>query len=124
MKRIFITAFVLFLVTITFAQDNSKFGIKLTGFVKTDIFFDSRQNVAVREGHFYLYPLNESLDAYGNDINGKDNFNMLSIQSRLKGVITGPEAFGAKTSALIEGAFLVIQHPILTVFVYAMHLQN
>lgn len=105
MRRIFITAFVLFLTTITFAQEKSKFGIKFTGFVKTDIIYDTRQTIAVREGHFNLYPYNEDLDAYGKDINGKDNFNMLSIQTRLKGVITGPDAFGAKTSALIEGAF-------------------
>ena len=105
MKRIFITAFVVFLTTITFAQEQSKFGIKLTGFVKTDIIYDSRQTIAVREGHFNLYPYNKDLDSYGKDINSKDNFNMLSIQTRLKGTITGPDAFGAKTSALIEGAF-------------------
>ena len=105
MRRIFITAFVVFLTTITFAQKKSSFGIKFTGFVKTDVIYDSRQTVAAREGHFNLYPSNEDFDAYGEDINAKSNFNMLSIQTRLKGVITGPDAFGAKTSALIEGAF-------------------
>lgn len=105
MRRLLITAIVLFLTTITFAQEKAKFGIKFTGFVKTDIYYDSRQTVSVREGQFNLYPMMENLDAYGKDINGKDNFNMLSIQTRLKGAITGPDAFGAKTSALIEGAF-------------------
>lgn len=105
MRRILITAIVLFLTTITFAQEKAKFGIKFTGFVKTDIYYDSRQTVSVREGQFNLYPMMESLDAYGKDINGKDNFNMVSIQTRLKGAISGPDAFGAKTSALIEGAF-------------------
>ena len=52
MRRILITAFVVLLTTLTFAQEKSKFGIKFTGFVKTDIVFDTRQNVAVREGHF------------------------------------------------------------------------
>lgn len=105
MRRLLITTIVLFLTTITFAQEKAKFGIKFTGFVKTDIYYDSRQTVSVREGQFNLYPMMENLDAYGKDINGKDNFNMLSIQTRLKGAITGPDAFGAKTSALIEGAF-------------------
>ncbi len=105
MKKISILLFVILFPIAMLAQDQTKFGIKFTGFVKSDIFFDSRQNLAVREGHFYLYPLNEFLEDGGFDINSKSNFNMLSIQTRLKGVITGPDAFGAKTSALIEGAF-------------------
>ena len=87
------------------SQDEKKFGIKFSGFVKSDIYFDSRQTVDARYGHFLLYPKNESLDFDGNDINAASKFNMLSLQTRLKGVITGPDALGAKTSGLIEGAF-------------------
>ncbi|MCK7491979.1 MAG: hypothetical protein MZW92_10215 [Comamonadaceae bacterium] len=32
------------------------FGITFSGFVKTDIFYDTRQTVSIREGHFLLYP--------------------------------------------------------------------
>ena len=39
------------------------------------------------------------------DINAKSGFNILSIQSRLTGKITGPDAFGAKTSGQLEGEF-------------------
>jgi hypothetical protein len=81
------------------------FGITFSGFVKTDIFFDSRQTVSLREGHFLLYPENEKLDADGKDINGKGSFNILSIQTRLAGTITGPDALGAKTTGYIEGEF-------------------
>ena len=105
MKKTSILFFAILLPMLMIAQDQPNFGIKFTGFVKSDIIFDSRQNVAVREGHFYLYPLNELLDPNGNDINSKSNFNMLSVQTRLTGAISGPDAFGAKTSALIEGAF-------------------
>lgn len=87
------------------AQDDKKFGIKFSGFVKSDVFYDSRQTVDIREGHFLLYPKNEYLDENGKDINAVSKFNILAIQTRLKGVITGPDAFGAKTSGLIEGAF-------------------
>ena len=87
------------------AQDAKKFGIKFNGFVKSDIFFDSRQTIDAREGHFLLYPQNEYLDFNGADINAVSKFNILSIQTRLKGVITGPDALGAKTSGVIEGAF-------------------
>lgn len=103
-KITYLTIF-LFIVISTFAQEPAKFGIKFSGFVKTDIFWDSRQTVSVREGHFLLYPKNELLDKDGKDINARPNFNMLSIQSRLTGKITGPDAFGAKTSGVIEGAF-------------------
>jgi hypothetical protein len=86
-------------------QEKSDFGISLSGFVKTDISFDSRQTVSLREGHFLLYPANESFDKNNADINKKANFNILSIQTRLTGKITGPDAFGAKTSGIIEGEF-------------------
>jgi hypothetical protein len=45
------------------------------------------------------------LDPNGDDINAKDVFNIISIQTRLRGNISGPDAFGAKTSGAIEGEF-------------------
>lgn len=94
------------LSSLLFAQtDKQSFGITFSGFVKTDLMFDTRQTVSIREGHFLLYPQNENLDDKGNDINDKSSFNMLSIQTRLNGKITGPNALGAKTSGVIEGEF-------------------
>ncbi len=81
------------------------FGISFSGYVKTDIFFDSRQTVSLRDGHFLLFPENEKLDAEGADINAKSSYNFLSIQTRLAGTITGPDALGAKTSGYIEAEF-------------------
>ncbi|MEX2369782.1 MAG: hypothetical protein WD578_02160 [Bacteroidales bacterium] len=92
--------------TVVTAQEKEQnFGIKFTGFVKNDFFWDSRQTTCAREGHFLLWPAPEMLDIHGVDINDKPNFNFLAIQSRLSIAITGPEAFGAKTSGLIEGDF-------------------
>jgi hypothetical protein len=91
-----------------FAQSNNEeesFGISVKGFIKTDVFFDSRQTVTAREGHFLLYPQPENNDLADEDINATPNLNMLSIQSRLTGAITGPNAFGAKSSGVLEGAF-------------------
>jgi len=94
-----------------YAQDNKedqKFGINFSGFVKTDIFRDTRQSSTsngLREGHFYLYPDNALFDIAGNDINANPSFHILNIQTRLKGDITGPDAFGAKTSGGIEAEF-------------------
>lgn len=90
-----------------FGQTDPKpsFGISFSGFVKTDLLFDSRQTVSLREGHYLLYPKSELLDAEGRDINAASSFHMLSVQTRLLGRITGPDAFGAKTSGLIETEF-------------------
>lgn len=85
-----------------------QFGIKFSGFVKTDIIYDTRQSSAsngLREGHFYLYPDNVLNDPDGNDLNANPSFHILNIQTRLKGDISGPDAFGAKTSGVIEAEF-------------------
>lgn len=104
--RMWITAgLILVAATAQAQQETGAFGIAFSGFVKTDVMYDSRQTVAAREGHFLLYPSPVVNDVRGTDINAKDNFNILSIQTRLAGKITGPDALGAKTSGLIEGEF-------------------
>ncbi len=83
-------------------------GIKFSGFVKTDFFYDTRQTSAsngIREGHFYLFPDNVLTDLEGKDINANPSFHLLNIQTRLRGDISGPDAFGAKTSGAIEAEF-------------------
>jgi hypothetical protein len=108
MKKLFTTLIFLFiLISTIYSQEKqeSKWGISFTGFVKSDFFIDSRQTVNAREGHFLFYPQPELLDKNSSDINAKPNFNFLSIQTRLNGKITGPDALGAKTSAMIEGEF-------------------
>ena len=88
-----------------FGQEEAKFGIKFSGFVKNDFFWDSRQTISAREGHFMLWPAPVTLDERGDDIYSKASFNFLAIQSRLSAKFTGPDALGAKTSGLIEGDF-------------------
>jgi hypothetical protein len=95
-KSLFAISFSL-LSFLIYAQEEAAFGIKFTGFVKTDIIWDSRQTDALREGHFLLWPKPELIDPAGNDINAKANFNFLNIQTRLRGDIKGPDALGAKT---------------------------
>jgi len=90
------------------AQSEEKkpvFGISFSGFVKTDIFYDTRQTVSIREGHFLLYPKALLAAPDGGDVNGRGSFNILSVQTRLAGKITGPDALGAKTSAYLEAEF-------------------
>jgi hypothetical protein len=87
------------------ADEEKKFGINFGGFVKNDFFYDSRQTIDAREGHLLLFPANISLDPDGVDLNDQSSFHFLSIASRLSGRITAPDAFGAKTSGLIEAEF-------------------
>lgn len=83
-------------------------GIKFSGFLRNDVFYDSRQVISARpanQGELLLYPTNVANDVNGNDINAAPSITMLSITSRLTGTITGPNAFGAKTSGIFEGEF-------------------
>lgn len=116
MRINFIAAIILFtgltaISTNSFSQSDSlktndkKWGIKFKGFVKSDFWYDSRQVFATREDLFLWYPKNILLDKNGNDINAKDCYNYSAITSRLTGVISGPDAFGAKTSGVIEADF-------------------
>ncbi len=87
------------------SKEEPKYGITFNGFVKNDFFYDTRENYTIREGHFLLYPKEKKLDFDNNDINAISSFNFLSIQSRLTGKITAPDAFGAKTSGVLEADF-------------------
>jgi hypothetical protein len=106
MNRTFWLMFILLLPLCSRAQEEKKeFGIKFSGFVKSDFFYDTRQTVNIREGHFLLYPAGENLDADGEDINARYNYNFLSIQTRLTGTISAPDAFGANVMGVIEADF-------------------
>src|SRR5512145_2349108 len=105
MKKTLLLYCIILLPIFVFAQDETAFGIKFGGFIKTDIIWDSRQTVDLREGHFLLLPKPEVPDPDGNDLNAKASFNFLSIQSRLRGDIKGPDALGAKTSGMFEAEF-------------------
>jgi len=105
MRKISVLLMAVLSFTCAKAQEQSKFGIKWSGFVKNDFFFDSRQTIAAREGHFLLWPSPAEIDLDGDDINEKPNFNFLAVQSRIKASISGPDAFGASTSGVIEADF-------------------
>ena len=113
MKKTILLALIIVLPIISFSQDikkedkkeESKFKLKFSGFVKNDFFWDSRKTVDAREGHFLLWPKEAIEDPDGQDINDKANFNFLAIQTRLSLGFEGPDAFGAKVSAKIEGDF-------------------
>jgi len=87
------------------AEEKEKISLTFSGYIKTDVIYDTRQTISLREGHFLLYPQDRQLDPAGNDLNAKDTFHILPIQTRLALKINGPRALGAKTSGYIEAEF-------------------
>lgn len=110
MKNVFLLiVFFLQLITITLIAQEKKDTIpitaKLGGFVNAQAIYDTRQNLVARESMVLFYPLNESLDKNGKDINAKNAFNQFAMTSRVRGEFTGPKGFGANTYAMIEADF-------------------
>ncbi len=89
------------------AQNSNEggFAVRFGGFIKNDFFYDTRQVIAAREGHFLLWPARPSLDHEGRDINDVPSLNFLSIQTRLNAAFTAPEVHGIKITGTVEGAF-------------------
>ena len=79
--------------------------VSLYGFFRTDYIWDTRKSAQVREYNLNLYPLDESLDVNGDDINDAGSSNFLSIVSRLGVKAKGPNVWGAKTTGTMEGDF-------------------
>ncbi|MEI6747872.1 MAG: hypothetical protein WCM93_01810 [Bacteroidota bacterium] len=79
--------------------------LSLSGYVKADAIFDSRQIVEAREGFLLLYPKNHQYDKFGNDLNENGSFNQYAMTARLTLKATGPDILGAKAFALIESDF-------------------
>jgi len=107
MKRVII-AYIIIFPLLVYSQENKeepRYGISFYGFIKSDFFFDSRETYSIREGHFLLYPKEKLPDKEYKDLNAVSSFNFLSIQSRLTGKITAPDAFGAKVSGMLEADF-------------------
>jgi len=110
MKKVYTLIIAICLPLIMLAQDNEKkFTIDFSGFIRNDVVFNTRQVVSARaEGQFLLAPTPILLDANGEDINANPNFNMIGINTRFRAKMTGPETFGAKTSGMVEGDFFGI----------------
>ena len=79
------------------------FTYKFYGFVRGDLFYNSRANMAPIDGNFYLYPLDKSFDADGKDLNATPNGSFYTFTSRLGLDVTGPDIGKARSSAKIGG---------------------
>ena len=105
-KNIFVILFLSCVVQFFAQEKETNWGIKFSGFVSSEAFFDTRDMVSAREDDVILYPKKKELDANGVDINDHSSFNFSTIHSRLHAGVTGPKAFGAKTSGGIQFDFV------------------
>lgn len=105
-KHLLIACLVLISFVSTAQEEQSpQWKQKIYGYVKNDIFRDSRHTVNSREGHYLLWPSPQLLDSAGNDLNSQASFNMLAIQSRLGTNFSGPNIRNARISGTIEADF-------------------
>ena len=97
MKKQIIALFALAVAQMGLAQEETS--ATLYGYAKGEFAFDSRQVVAAREGNF--------IDLASPNVTGNNvaNFNGWGIESRLGVKVAGPDFFGMKSEALIEGHF-------------------
>ena len=81
------------------------FSLDWHGFVNPHYYADSRSVVGGREDMMLFYPKPILRDSLGNDLNDGWQVDMLAITARLGLTIKGPDIWGAKTKAYIEGDF-------------------
>ena len=101
-KNYFLLA-ILALSTLVQAAEPVKF--KLYGFVRTEAFYNSRENTQAMDGLLNLIPKPIQNNPAGDDINGNPQLEMLSVATRLGVDMSGTEFLGAKASAKIEADF-------------------
>ena len=107
MKKQVVLLFSLMVALVSNAQVTigKDFSVKMYGQIRTDLYYNTRDNVQSVDGLFYMYPKDKSIDYYGKDRNDADNSNLYAVYSRLGFDFAGPKLGKAKTSAKIEFDF-------------------
>ncbi len=107
MRKLLNTFVLLLLTSMVMGQEQEKaFKIELHGFVGVNAYYDTRQSVIPRNGNIYLWPKRPQYDKNGEDINDHGRFDIDAAFSRFGLHVSGPEVFGAKSFAMLEGDFL------------------
>jgi hypothetical protein len=79
--------------------------IDISGYIKAEAIFDTRQNLTLRDGHFLFFPLNRRPDQLGKDINSRGDFDEYAIQTRIRFEGFGPDVGCMTSRSYIEGDF-------------------
>lgn len=107
LSKLALSAAISFLAFNGIAQEQAKpkFELKPYGYAAFEIIYDTYKSYDTRDGELYFYPSIPQFDKNGKDINSKSMIEMLSLSSRLGLKISGPDFYGAKSTAMIETDF-------------------
>lgn len=84
---------------------SKKIKVELSGFVRNDMIFDSRKNVAAVDHLLELYPSKPVYDTNGEDINAQSSMHFLNTFTRFGTRFSGLEIGAAKVGAYVEVDF-------------------
>ena len=90
--------------------------VKPYGYVKWELYFDTRQPLGKREENTLYYPAPYLPDVYKQDINAHGKWHMTGFETRVGLLFIGPEWNGLRTDGLIEGDFRGINDANLSAF--------
>ncbi|WP_102407271.1 DcaP family trimeric outer membrane transporter [Parabacteroides bouchesdurhonensis] len=105
MKRLILVLITVSIFLFSVSAQRKNFTYKFYGFVRGDLFYNTRANMAPVDGNFYLYPLDVKPDADGKDLNAVPNGSFYTFTTRLGIDVTGPDIGKARTSAKVETDF-------------------
>lgn len=102
-----ITTLLGILPTITKAYDynNSDFNYNVSGYVKYESYFDSRQVLGISHDQFLILPEKKMFGTKGKDINCRGQSQMMAIESRLRTTVSGIKINKAEATGVIEADF-------------------
>jgi hypothetical protein len=104
MKRVFSAIALMLFVSMGFAQDKAV-KAEIYGFIRNYFTYDSRNCVQSNEGLFNMLPNDIKPGVNGEDLNAIPSVRFLSMTTRFGLNVTGPEIWGAKSTAKIESDF-------------------
>ena len=104
MKKILLAGMIALCGLTTQAQDKAV-KAEIYGFVRNYFTYDSRSCVQSNEGLFNMLPNDVKYASNGDDLNAIPSVRFLAMTTRLGFNVTGPEIWGAKSSAKIESDF-------------------
>lgn len=85
--------------------DESQWYMGISGYIKPEMFVDTRQVIADNDATILFYPAPELLDPNGSDINGKAASNMNAMETRMHTEIHPPVFCNVRTAGVIETDF-------------------
>ena len=86
-------------------EATAPYKLSVSGYVRADALFDSRQVVEAREGFLLFFPKKPEFDKHGKDVHAHPSFNQYAMASRVTLKATGPDVLDAKVLGLIEADF-------------------